>query len=84
MGAKILIGNLPPATTEQEILDELTERGWPQLQVTKVDAGDPDRLVFTLETDLDPQVARTLAARKINKGLFKGREMTVYVPLFWK
>ena len=52
------------------------------MPVTKVDAGDPERLVFTLETDLDPQVARTLAARKINKGLFKGREMTVYVPLF--
>lgn len=81
MVATVMIGNLPPGTTEQEVIEELTENGWPSVTVSKVDEGNPESLLFTVQTDMDPAIARSVAERYANKGNFKGRRMDIYVPL---
>ena len=77
----VLIGNLPPGTTAEELLAELKEGGWPDPEVRKVDAGNPEKLLFTVETSLDATVARSLSERYGNRGTFKDRKMDIYVPL---
>ena len=84
MTATVLVGNLPPGTTEQELLDELTGNGWPDVSVIKVDAGNPDKLLFTVETSLDPQIARSMSERYGNRSTYKGRRLDLYVPLTQK
>ena len=77
----VLVGNLPPGTTEEELLAELKDGGWPDPEVVKVDAGNPEKLLFTVETSLDPTIARSLSERYGNRGTFKGHKLDIYVPL---
>ncbi len=77
----VLVGNLPPGTTAEELLDELKDGGWPEPEVVKVDAGDPDKLLFTVETSLDATIARSMSERYGNRGTYKGRKLDIYVPL---
>ena len=41
----MLVGNLPPGTTERELTEELSKGGWPSIKVVKVGAGDPESYV---------------------------------------
>jgi hypothetical protein len=43
--ATVLVGNLPPGTTERELTEELSKGGWPSIKVVKVGAGDPESYV---------------------------------------
>lgn len=81
MSTKILAENLPAGTTADEIREQFTSWGAPILDVTLVEEGDPDRLTFIVELDMDPHTAR-LMADHAGDWLFKGRKVTFDVPRF--
>lgn len=81
MVAKVLVGNLPVGTSTEELDEELKNRGWPVENVIRVDEGNPEKLLFIVETSMDVQVARRLSESYGYRLRFKGRRMTMYVPL---
>jgi len=79
MSAKVLIGNLPAGTTADEVQADLDLMGAPILHVEPVAGGDPDKLSFVVELDVDAETARVMADRRKER-VFKGRKITLYVP----
>ncbi len=79
MSAKMIVGNLPAGTGAEEIRQELSDIGAPVLHVDQVAEGDPDKLAFVVELDMDPRHARLMAERR-HERFFKGRKLSVYVP----
>jgi len=80
MSTKILIGNLPAGTSVEEVKATLVERGWPLLQLERVEEGSPDRVAFTAEVDIDHKTAKMMADRA-HDHYFKGRKVTIHVPM---
>ncbi len=78
MSTKVLIGNLAPDTTREEVREVLLKRGWPLLKLERVEEGDLQRLTFVAEVDVDPQTAKLMADQS-GSHYFKGRKVTFYV-----
>ncbi|MGF1612845.1 MAG: hypothetical protein ACFCVA_02760 [Gammaproteobacteria bacterium] len=79
MSTKVLIGNLPAGTTLEEMRELLIGRGWPLLKLDQVEEGDPQRLTFVAQVDIDPQTAKIMVDQSRDHYV-KGRKITVYVP----
>lgn len=75
----IFIGNLPSGTSVEEIRQELTDMGAPLLNISQVEAGDPDRLTFAVELDIDHHTAQLMVGRRKERH-FKGRQINIFVP----
>ncbi len=81
MSTTIFIGNLPSGTSVEDIRQELMDMGAPLLNISQVEAGDPDRLTFAAELDIDQQVAKLMLERRKTR-YFKGRQISLFVPTF--
>lgn len=81
MSMKIIVSNLPPDTTTEELLAVLIEFGI-ESKITLNDEGNSDKVIAVLEIpDLERQSADQLAMR-ISGTQFRGRALKAYVPLF--
>ena len=80
MSTKVFIGNLPAGTTGEEVRELLNERGWPLLGLEQVAEGNPDRITFAVEVDIDSKTAKLMADRARDH-FFKGRKISLNVPL---
>ena len=80
MSTKILIGNLPPDTTEDEVTAVMSERGWPMVRILSTQADHPERRGFMVEVDM-PRASVTEMLRRRGDIYFKERKLTVYVPI---
>jgi hypothetical protein len=79
----VLIGNLPPDVTEEDVEDALDGLGY-DLRVALTRDDKDERLLAIVRFDgMTRGVAEKLAAR-INGMPWRGRTLTAYVPLFWK
>ena len=79
---KILIGNLPPDVTVEELSQILTEAGAENPQITLNNEGNADKVTAIL---LLPGLDRPAADRLVDGlrcHLFRGRTLNAYVPLF--
>ena len=79
MSTKVMVGNLPAGTTVDEVREELASTGAPILAVEAVKEGNPDKLTFVVELDIDRETAKVMADRRRDR-FFKGRKIDVYVP----
>ena len=79
MSTKVLVGNLPAGTTADEVRAEFESGGAPILHVGPVEGGDPDKLTFVVELDVDAETAGVMAERRKDR-FFKERKITIYVP----
>jgi len=78
MSLTILIANLPPETSEEEVR-ELLENSSMILAVEIKDDGNPDRLTAAVEMDLNRTTAKIMKEK--GRGMrFKDRALEVYVP----
>ena len=83
MSSKVLIGNLPPDTTPEEIV-ALFSAETAKVEVLKLfDDGTTDRVTATVALDV-PQATAKVMADRAKRTHFKGRELDVYVPQFFK
>ena len=64
MITKILFGNLPAGTTADEVHQEWDKAGAPILFGEEVEGGDPDRLMFVVELEIDHKTALITAERR--------------------
>jgi RNA recognition motif-containing protein len=82
MPSKVLVGNLPPGTTEEEVIALFADAGADVKVLGIADQGDPERLTATVVVDAPQAVAQAMAdkARPVH---FKGRELQFYVPRFF-
>jgi hypothetical protein len=78
MSTKVFIGNLPAGTTAEEVRENWAGSGAPILAVRPVEGGDPDKLAFEVELDIDARTAKLMADRRRDQ-FFKGRRVTVFV-----
>jgi hypothetical protein len=78
MGTKVFVGNLPAGTTAEEVREEWAKGGAPILGVEPVEGGNPDKLAFEVELDIDAQTAKLMADRRRDH-FFKGRRINVFV-----
>ena len=80
LSTKILIGNLPPDTTEDEVTAVMSEKGWPMLKVLSTKSNHLDRCGFMVEVDM-PREGVAEMLRRRGDIYFKERKLTVYVPV---
>ena len=80
MSTKILIGNLPPETTEDEVTAVMTERGWPMIRILSTQTDHPERCGFMVEVDMPREGVAELLRRR-GDIYYKERKLTVYVPI---
>lgn len=78
MSTKVVIDNLPPSMTLEEVREVLIQDGWPLLKLARVEEGDLERLTIVAEVDVDPQTAKIMADQS-GSHYFKGRKVTFYV-----
>jgi hypothetical protein len=78
---KLVIGNLPPETTAEELASALAEHGI-ESTVTLNTEGNPDKVTaIVVVPDMDRPTADRLALR-ISGIHHKGRTLRAFVPLF--
>lgn len=83
MSSKVLIGNLPPGTTEEEVV-ALFSAEKAKVEVLKLsDDGTQDKITATVALDV-PQATAKVMADRAKRTNFKGRELDVYVPQFFR
>jgi RNA recognition motif-containing protein len=83
MPSKVLVGNLPPGTTEEEVIAFFAAAG-ADVEVLKIaDEGNPDRVTATVVLNV-PQTTAQLMADRAKRTLFKDRELEFYVPRFFR
>lgn len=82
MSQRILIGNLPPDVTVEEIEQVARDGGAkaPRVQLNR--EGDPDKVAAVLELPNIDRVAADRIATRINGTRYRERTLTAYVPLF--
>jgi hypothetical protein len=79
----ILVGNLPPDVSEDEIQEALADLGF-ELTVRLFREGSAERVTAQLTfAGMTRGVAEKLAAR-LNGRQYRGRVLKAYVPLFFK
>ncbi|MCP3867068.1 MAG: RNA-binding protein [Gammaproteobacteria bacterium] len=77
MPSKILVSNLPPGTTAEEIVEMFKKWG---ADVAVDIEGESERLTAVVNLDVDAKTARIMVDRA--KDLFyKGRTLSFYAPL---
>jgi len=83
MSSKVLIGNLPPGTMADEVV-ELFSAEKAKVEVLKLsDDGTSDKITATVALNVSMATAKVMAERA-RRSRFKGRELDVYVPQFFK
>ncbi len=82
MSQRILIGNLPPDVTVEELEQVAREAGAEAPRVTLSHEGDQDKVGAVLELPNLDRVAADKIANQINGSRYKDRALTAYVPLF--
>lgn len=83
MSTKLLVGNLPPGTTGEEVMELFADAG-ASVEVLKIaDEGNPERVTATVVLDVSRTTAEVMADRA-KSVLFKGRELEFYVPRFFR
>ena len=82
MTQKIIIGNLPPDVTVDELARLLVQAGADDPEITLNNEGNLEQVTAVLALgDLDRPAADKIVDR-IRGRLFRGRTLTAYVPLF--
>jgi hypothetical protein len=82
MSNRLLIGNLPPEVTEDEIKTLMAEAGAEGIEASINREGDASKgTAVLLMPDVDRAVLDRIA-NDINGMQFRGRTLTAYVPLF--
>ncbi len=81
MAAKILVGNLPSGTTEEEVKQLFADVGADVEVLKMADQGNPDEITATVTLEVDPTTAQVMADRA-GTTEFKGRRLSFYVPRF--
>jgi len=82
MTQKIIIGNLPPDVTVDELARLLVQAGADDPEITLNNEGNLEKFTAVLALgDLDRPAADKIVDR-IRGRLFRGRTLTAYVPLF--
>jgi hypothetical protein len=74
----IYVDNFPAGTTADEVRAEWEKRGAPILGVEPMEGGDPDKLAFSVDLDIDAGTAKLMADRR-RDWLFKGRQIGAFV-----
>ncbi|MGB5737130.1 MAG: RNA-binding protein [Thiohalocapsa sp.] len=82
MTQKILIGNLPPEVTVEDITKVLTDAGVEQPKVTLNNEGDASKVTAVLALEDVDRATVDRIAGKINGTRYQGRTINAYVPLF--
>jgi hypothetical protein len=82
MSLRILVGNLPPEVTVEEIETVAREGGATAPKVRLNREGDAQKVVAVLELPNIDRAAADKIAAKINGSRYRDRTLTAYVPLF--
>jgi hypothetical protein len=82
MSNRLLIGNLPPEVTEDEIKALMAEAGAEGIDVSINREGDASKGTAVLLLPDTDRAALDRIANDINGMQFRGRTLTAYVPLF--
>lgn len=81
MSHRVVVNNLPPETTADELKAAFAERGI-EVEIILHHEGNPDKVTAIVELpDMDRVTADRLAQR-IDGMEYKGRQLKAYVPLF--
>jgi hypothetical protein len=78
MATKVMIGNLPPGTTDAEVREELVRIGAPVLEVEMVKESGPDKLSAIARLDIEWSAAKVMENRRKPR-YFKGRRIEILV-----
>jgi RNA recognition motif-containing protein len=82
MSQRIVVGNLPPDTTVEELAEVLANAGAEQVAITLNNEGDKSKVAAVIAfEDIDRATADRIAAR-INGMRYRERTLSAYVPLF--
>jgi len=80
MATKLLIGNLPPDVTAEQIT-ELFEEAGAEIEVLKL-SGESVSITATVSLNVDERTAQVMVDRS-KKNYFEGREISFYIPKFF-
>jgi hypothetical protein len=78
MGTRILIANLPPDATAEEVKEELVHIGAPVLNVEMVPQTSPDKRSAVAEIELEWEIAKIMEANQKIR-MLRGRRLKVSV-----
>ena len=79
MATKVMVGNLPPGTTADEVREEMVRIGAPVLDVEMITAeSGADQLTAVAELDIDWSTAKVMENRRRTR-TFKGRQLKIRV-----
>lgn len=81
MATKLLISNLPPDVTDQQIT-ELFEDAGAKIEVLKL-SGESDSITATVTLNVDERTAQVMVDRS-RKNYFEDREISFYIPKFFR
>ena len=81
MATKLIIGNLPPSVTDEEIMELFDDAGV-KVDVLKL-AGESDSITATVSLNVNERTAQVMVDRS-NKNYFKDRELSFYIPKFFR
>ena len=81
MATKLLISNLPPDVTDQQIA-ELFEEAGAKVEVLKL-SGESDSITATVSLNVDERTAQVMVDRS-RKNYFEDREISFYIPKFFR
>lgn len=81
MATKLLISNLPPDVTDQQIT-ELFEEAGAKIEVLKL-SGESDSITATVSLNVDERTAQVMVDRS-RKNYFEDREISFYIPKFFR
>jgi len=81
MATKLLISNLPPDVTDQQIT-ELFEEAGAKIEVLKL-SGESDSITATVSLNVDERTAQVMVDRS-RKNYFQDREIGFYIPKFFR
>jgi len=81
MATKLLISNLPPDVTDQQI-SELFEEAGAKIEVLKL-SGESDSITATVSLNVDERTAQVMVDRS-RKNYFEDREISFYIPKFFR
>lgn len=82
MSQRIMVGNLPPEISEEEIVSILEEMEATGITVTLNREGDAERVSAVIEFPNIDRITADRIAERINGSEFHERFLTAYVPLF--
>ena len=81
MTTKLLIGNLPPEVTAEQVIELFKEAG-AEIEVLKL-SGESDSITATVGLNVDERTAQVMVDRA-RKDYFEGREISYYIPKFFR